>query len=91
MSQAATTRYERLQQLRDILTDVLDLEPGELTETSNFVNDHGADSLLAIDIIASIERDMGVHIPSEALPEMINLNAVLGLVTRYAEEADLDA
>jgi acyl carrier protein len=86
MSQAATTQSRRLQQLRDIITDVLELEPGELTDTGVFGDDYGADSLMAIDIIARIERDMGVQVPSEALPHMTNLNAVLGLVTRYAEE-----
>jgi acyl carrier protein len=91
MSQAATTRSERIQQLRDIITEVLDLEPGELTETSDFVNDHAADSLLAIDMIASIERETGVHIPNEALPEMTNLNAVVELVNRYGNTEDLDA
>ncbi|MBF8194280.1 acyl carrier protein [Nonomuraea sp. K274] len=81
---------ERLQQIRDILVDVLEIEPDELTETSDFVNQHGADSLLAIDIIASIERSMGVRIPSAALPEMVNLGAVVELVLRYEQE-DTDA
>ncbi|GLW06800.1 hypothetical protein Misp01_19300 [Microtetraspora sp. NBRC 13810] len=91
MSHATTTQSERIQQLRGILVEVLDIEPDELTETSDFVNDHGADSLLAIDIISSIERDMGVHIPSEALPEMTDLSSVLDLVNRYAEQAGPDA
>ncbi|GAA3083592.1 acyl carrier protein [Streptosporangium carneum] len=91
MTQATTNQSERVRQLRDILVDVLEIEPDELTETSDFVNDHGADSLLAIDIISSIERDMGVCIPSEALPEMTDLSAVLGLVNRYAPEAGTDA
>jgi len=91
MPQATTTQSERLHQLRHIITDVLELEPGELTDTSDFVNDHDADSLLAIDIIARIEREMGVHVPNEALPEMTNLNAVLGIVTRYARSEGVHA
>lgn len=86
MSNAATSQPELLKQLRDIVTDVLELEPGELTETSHFVNDHDADSLMAIDIIARIEREMGVRIPNEALPKMINLAAVVDVVKRYAGE-----
>jgi acyl carrier protein len=88
MSQAATTRSEQIQQLRDILIDVLEIEPEELTETSHFVNDHDADSLMAIDIIASIEREIGVHIPNEALPQMTSLKAVIEIVTRYSGDAD---
>ncbi|MGP4026342.1 acyl carrier protein [Actinomadura sp. 3N407] len=88
MSQAATTRSEQIQQLRDILTDVLEVEPDELTETSHFVNDHGADSLMAIDIISSIERDMGVHLPNEVLPELTTLAAVLEVLERYSGASD---
>lgn len=84
MSQLAAIESERLQQLHDIITDILELEPGELTDTSDFIDDHDADSLMAIDIIARIEREMGVRIPNEALPEMVNLQAVVGLVSRYA-------
>ncbi|MFG2087322.1 MULTISPECIES: acyl carrier protein [unclassified Spirillospora] len=88
MTQAATTRTEQIQQLRDILTDVLEVEPDELTETSHFVNDHGADSLMAIDIISSIERDMGVHLPNEVLPELTTLTAVLEVLERYSRASD---
>jgi acyl carrier protein len=91
MSRAVTPPAKRVQQLRDILIDVLEIEPDDLTETSDFVNDHGADSMLAIDIIACIERDMGVRIPDEALPEMLNMNAVLVLIERYADEQSDDA
>jgi acyl carrier protein len=84
MSQLAAIESERLQQLHDIITDILELEPGELTDTSDFIDEHDADSLMAIDIIARIEREMGVRIPNEALPEMVNLQAVVGLVSRYA-------
>jgi acyl carrier protein len=60
------------------------LEPGELTDTSSFVEDHDADSLLAIEILARIERDLGVDISQDALPEMTNLTAVYTIVARHA-------
>ncbi|WP_131743247.1 acyl carrier protein [Actinomadura roseirufa] len=88
MTRAATTRSERLQQLRDILIDVLEIEPEELTDTSHFVNDHGADSLMAIDIISSIDRNMGVHLPNEVLPELLTLTAVMDCVERYGGPSD---
>jgi acyl carrier protein len=91
MSQTEMASSGRLQQLRGIVSEVLELEPGELTMSSNFVNDYEADSLDAIEIIARIERDMGVRIPNEALPEMIDLSAAIDIVNRYGgaqEEAN---
>lgn len=75
---------ERLEALRTIVVQVLELEADELTETSHFVNDHDADSLLALEILARIELDLGVSIPQEELPEMVTLTAVYDVVARNA-------
>ena len=81
---ATATKQERVEQLRTLITEVLELEPGELTDTSSFVDDHEADSLLAIEILARIERDLGVAIAQESLVEMTNLTAVYAVVARSA-------
>ncbi|MFE0190351.1 acyl carrier protein [Streptomyces sp. NPDC059008] len=73
---------EQARQLREIVIDVLELEPEELTETSHFVNDHEADSLLAIEILARIEQDLDVEIPQDQLPEMVNLTGVRDVFAR---------
>jgi acyl carrier protein len=84
MFPATTPHIDEREQLRSIVTEVLDLEPGELTENSDFVEEHEADSLLAIEILARIERDLGVFIPQDALPEMTNLCSVWAIVARHA-------
>jgi acyl carrier protein len=92
MPQMTTTiDVQRREQLRNIITDVLELEPGELTDTSSFVDDHEADSLLAIEILARIERDLGVNVPQEALAEMVNLATVYTIVARNADWKVSDA
>jgi acyl carrier protein len=73
---------EQIDRLRDIVVDVLELEPEELTETSLFIEDHGADSLLAIEILARIEQEFTVSIPQEKLGEMTNLAGVCTVVAR---------
>ncbi|WP_328750666.1 acyl carrier protein [Streptomyces sp. NBC_00285] len=78
-------RTERLEALRTIVVQVLELGPDELTETSHFVDDHDADSLLALEILARIELDLGVAIPQEDLPEMVTLTAVYDVVARNAD------
>ncbi len=79
---------EQARQLREIVIDVLELEPEELTETSHFVNDHEADSLLAIEILARIEQDLDVEIPQDQLPEMVNLAGVRDVFARNRKGAD---
>ena len=43
-------------QLRELIADVLEIEPEEITDTSLFAEEHGADSLRAIEILARIEK-----------------------------------
>jgi acyl carrier protein len=84
MSTPTTTFTDEYEQLRSIIIDVLEIEPLDLTDTSDFIEEHEADSLSAIEILARIERDMGVFIPQEDLVEMINLGATWFIVARHA-------
>ncbi|WP_217208201.1 acyl carrier protein [Streptomyces sp. AC550_RSS872] len=63
--------------VRAIITDILELEDDELTGTSLFVDDHGADSLGAIEILSRIEKELGVVIPQDDLVRLTHLDAVL--------------
>ncbi|MFF9977460.1 acyl carrier protein [Streptomyces erythrochromogenes] len=66
-----------VQAVRAIVTDILELEDDELTGTSLFIEDHGADSLGAIEILSRIEKELGVVIPQDDLVKLIHLDAVL--------------
>lgn len=63
--------------VRAIIIDILEIEDDELTGTSLFVDDHGADSLGAIEILSRVERELGVVVPQGDLVRMTHLDAVL--------------
>lgn len=70
--------------LREMIAEVLEIEPEEITETSLFVEEHEADSLRAIEILARIEKKYKVEIPQETLADMVNLRAVYDTLAEYA-------
>lgn len=72
------------QKLRDIIADVLEIEPEEISETSSFADDHGADSLRAIEILARIEKNLSVEIPQEELSKMVNLESVRAVILEHS-------
>ncbi len=74
----------RMEEIRNIVAEVLELEPEELTETSLFKEDHDADSLRAIEILARIEKLYKVEIPQAELARMTHLIAVYDVVRTYA-------
>ena len=72
-------------QLRELIADVLEIEPEEITDTSLFAEEHGADSLRAIEILARIGRTFDVEIPQDELSRMVNLESVRAIVQAHAK------
>ncbi|MET7640367.1 acyl carrier protein [Streptomyces sp. NPDC005438] len=68
--------------VRELLVEALDIEDEELTRTGLFVEDYEADSLSAIEVLASLERTFKVTIEQEELANMTNLEGVLEVLSR---------
>lgn len=75
----------RMTRIKEIVCDILELEEDEVTETSLFSEDHDADSLRAIEILASLEKAFGVVIDQAELTRMVNLAGVYQVVTESIE------
>jgi acyl carrier protein len=78
------TAEQQLEELRDMVAEVLELEPEELTDTGDFMDDYEADSLRAIEILARIDKRYKVEIPQAELPELRNLKAVHAALVRHS-------
>jgi acyl carrier protein len=70
--------------IRTIVSEILEIDPDVMTETSRFKEDHDADSLRAIEILASLEREFKVEIPQQELARMVNLAGVYEVVNERA-------
>ncbi|WP_410641045.1 acyl carrier protein [Amycolatopsis sp. lyj-346] len=74
-------RVELYDELRDLVCDVLELEPEEVSGTSSFVEDHGVDSLSLIELVAQCEKRYRVQIAESQLKTMLTLDGVYRVVT----------
>ena len=59
------TQEEIVKQVKAIIVDKLGVEESEVTETANFTNDLGADSLDTVELLMEFERVFGIKIPDE--------------------------
>ena len=82
-----TQQVQQLEELRAMVAEVLELEPEELTDDGDFVEDYEADSLRAIEILARIDKAYKVEIPQAELPELRNLKTVHAAVLRHSGRA----
>lgn len=79
-SASVTTPESRESQIKEIVCDILEIPADEVTRTSLFNEEHGADSLLAIEILAALERAFKVTIDQNDLGKMVNLEGVCVVV-----------
>ncbi|MDT3399850.1 acyl carrier protein [Streptomyces sp. B1866] len=75
---------ERRETIKEIVVDILEIEPGEVTDTSLFKEDHDADSLRAIEILAALEKTFNIVIDQSELSRMVNLDGVYEVVSEAA-------
>ncbi|MFI6206328.1 acyl carrier protein [Streptomyces sp. NPDC051041] len=78
-STVAITAEQRAQ-IKEIVCEILEIEPAEVTDTSLFKEDHNADSLGAIEILSSLERTFQIEIDQTELVRMVNLDGVVAVV-----------
>lgn len=74
----------RKQEIKEIVCDILEIDEDEVTETSLFKEEHDADSLRAIEILAALERTQNVTIDQAELSRMVNLEGVYAVVAEAA-------
>ncbi|MFC5152650.1 MULTISPECIES: acyl carrier protein [Streptomyces] len=81
----SSTITERRETIKEIVCDILEIEPSDVTATSLFKEDHDADSLRAIEILASLEKTYNVVINQSELGRMVNLDGVYEVVAEAAD------
>lgn len=74
------------ERVKEIVMEQLNLEDVEITESSSFKEDLGADSLDLFEMVMAFEEEYGVEIPSESLEEITTVGAVIEFIKRKGIE-----
>ena len=61
------------EKLQEIIADVLNVDPNEVTMETTFADDLGADSLDVFQIIMGIEEEFDIEIPTEAAEKIVSV------------------
>lgn len=76
-------------ELKEIIKEIIELD--DFADDANFVSELGVDSMLALEIVARIERRYRVRIPEERFAEMQTLTAALGIVSEVIEQQTVNS
>lgn len=67
---------ELRQEIKDLVSQVTRIPKQDLKDEARFFDDLGIDSMMALEIAASIEKKYKVVIPEDDLPKIRSLNDV---------------
>ncbi len=73
------------QEVRKLIADIIEMEPDQVSPDANLVEDLGMDSMMALEILASIEKKFRIKIPEEDLPKITTLNNAIELAKKYVK------
>ena len=68
------------EKLQNIIAEVLNIEPDEITMETTFVEDLGADSLDIFQIIMGIEEEFDIEIPAESAEQVTTVEEAVEMI-----------
>lgn len=71
-----------LEQLKKVIAEVLNLDPNELTMSTTFTDDLGADSLDVFQIVLGIEEAFDIEIAPEDAEKVVTVEDALELIKK---------
>ena len=66
--------------IRKIVAEILEAEESDIKPEAHFVRDLGMDSMMALEILATIEKKYKIIIPEDALPKFTDLKTTVSIV-----------
>jgi acyl carrier protein len=69
-----------MEEIKAIVVEIMEVEPDEVEMETNFIEGLGADSLQALEVLATLEKTYKIQIPEAFLKKMIDLKSVIEVV-----------
>ncbi|MCG2708346.1 MAG: acyl carrier protein [Candidatus Omnitrophica bacterium] len=65
------------EEIRDVVSEQLDVKPEEIEAQSSFIDDLGADSLDTVELVMALEEKFNIEIPDEDAEKMQRVSDVV--------------
>ncbi len=73
------------QEVRKLIADIIEMDAEQIPLDAHLVEDLGMDSMMALEILASIEKKFRIKIPEEDLPKITTLANAIELAKKYVK------
>ena len=70
----------------EIVSTVIEKKPDQIPPDAHLVQDVGADSMMALEILAALEKKYKIVIPEEKLKELTTLNKIIEMAEKSVKK-----
>jgi len=80
MSPIASDSLEK--EIRSLVAEILEIKEEHITPDAKFVDELGMDSMMALEILASVEKKYKIKIPEEYLTKVTSLRSMVDIAKK---------
>ena len=73
------------QEVTELIVDIIEADVKTIDINANLVEDLGMDSMMALEILAGIEKKYKIKIPEEDLPRINSVKSAIELTKKYVK------
>ena len=76
-------KNEILTQVKDVVSNVLKVDPTEISDDSNFIFDLGADSMQSVELVAGFEEEFDIEMDQDKALEIQTIQDAVNFIAGY--------
>ena len=69
-------------EIKRMISDITEIPVDELKEEADFIDDLGVDSMMALEIVAAIEKKYKIVVPEEEIPNIRSLKNIYEILKK---------
>jgi acyl carrier protein len=83
MAEATFTASEIRAEIKRLVANVTEREPGEISDTAHYMDELGVDSLMAMEVMIAVDKKFKIDIPEEEFNKATNVDESVAMVERW--------
>jgi len=91
MNQTTITPDQIRTEVKRLIAEVTERTPEEISDTANFAEELGVDSLMAMEVMVAVDKKYKINIPEEEFAAIRNVNDTVAVVQRHIPGAAASA
>jgi acyl carrier protein len=91
MAEITFTADQIRAEIKRLVANVTEREPGEISDTAHYMDELGVDSLMAMEVMIAVDKKFKIDIPEEEFNKATNVDESVAMVEKWIAERNGNA